>query len=262
MESMELHDTFPDDASTMSPTDAPAESQVVVVEDVSFNPDLPNLMKSLRVREGSRQVDQLSALVEQARAIASPRAMYTVAYVDSRDENGAVINGIAFDSRVLSVNLENVHRVFPFVVTCGIELHEWMQGQDDLLVRYYADVISEAALRVAAARLKAHLVGRYALGRTSTMAPGSLADWPIQAQRPLFVLLGDPEATIDVRLTDSLLMIPSKSVSGIRFPVEKTFESCQLCQREKCPSRKAPYEEGLYERRYRLDSDATSAVTT
>ena len=261
MGSSETLDSFREDVSTNSPMEALAESQVVVLEDISFKPDLAKLMKNLRVRQGSRQVDQLSSLIEEARAIARPRAMYRVAYVDSRDENGAVINGIVFSSRVLSVNLENVHRVFPFAVTCGSELHEWMRGQDDLLVRYYADVISEAALRMAAGRLKAYLVRRYALGRTSTMAPGSLADWPIQAQRPLFALLGDPEAVIDVRLTDSLLMIPSKSVSGIRFPVEKTFESCQLCRREKCPSRKAPYEEGLYERRYHLDSEATSAPT-
>ncbi|MGD2178097.1 MAG: vitamin B12 dependent methionine synthase [Anaerolineae bacterium] len=212
-------------------------------------------MRKLRVKEGSRTVDQLKSLVDEAQAIARPRAMYRVAYVDSRDESSVVIGGITFHSRVLRVNLDAVHRVFPFVVTSGGELHEWMNGQDDLLLRYYADVISEAALRMAAARLKAQLIRRYGLGRTSTMSPGSLDDWPIQEQRPLFDLLGDPEEAVGVRLTDGLLMIPSKSVSSIRFPVEKTFESCQLCQRERCPSRNAPYDEGLYERRFRLEPD-------
>ena len=243
---------------TGSVTETHGESQTVALDDISFLPDVAKLMKKMRVREGSRQVDQLSSLVEKARAIARPRAMYRVAYVDSRDDESVVIEGIRFRSRILRVNLDTVHRVFPYAVTCGSELHEWMQTQDDLLLRYYADVISEAALRAATAQLKAHLVRRYALGRTSTMAPGSLADWPLQAQRRLFSLLGDPEEAIGVRLTDSLLMIPSKSVSGIRFPVEKSFESCQLCQRENCPSRRAPYDAGLYERRYRLETSEHS----
>lgn len=233
-------------------------SELTVMDDIAFRPDLERLMRKLRIREESKHADQLTALVEEAKAIARPRAMYRVAYVDSRDESSVVIGGARFQSRVLRVNLDDVHRVFPFAVTCGGELHEWMMGKDDLLVRYYADVISERALRRASATLKAHLVRRYALGRTSTMSPGSLEDWPIQEQRPLFDLLGDPEETIGVGLTDSMLMIPSKSVSGIRFSVEKTFESCQLCQRERCPSRKTPYDPELYARRYRPEMEAVS----
>ena len=238
---------------------ARGESDVVVIDDIAFEPNVQKLMKRLRVKEGTRFADQLTALVEEAKAIARPRAMYTVAHVDSRDEGGVVIGGIEFRSRVLRVNLDAVHRVFPFVITCGGELHEWMKAKDDLLVRYHADVVSEAAVQSAAETLKAHLVRRYGLGRTSTMSPGSLEDWPIQEQRPLFDLLGDPEAAIGVQLTGSMLMIPSKSVSGIRFPVEKTFESCQLCQRERCPGRRAPYDEELCERRYQLEPAQASA---
>jgi hypothetical protein len=52
-------------------------------------------------------------------------------------------------------------------------------------------------------------------------------------------------------LTESLLMVPVKSVSGIVFANEEEFASCQLCPREDCPGRKAPYDPGLYERKYR-----------
>jgi hypothetical protein len=136
------------------------------------------------------------------------------------------------------------------VATCGTELHEWAAAHDDILLRYYADGIGEVALRGALALLQAHLVEQFRLGRTATMSPGSLPDWPIQAQRPLFALLGHPEESIGVQLTDSLLMVPTKSVSGIRFPTEQTFASCQLCPREGCPGRQAPYDAELYEKRY------------
>lgn len=78
----------------------------------------------------------------------------------------------------------------------------------------------------------------------------SLADWPLPEQRPVFSILGDVTEAIGVRLTDSFLMIPHKSVSGIQFSTVETFESCQLCGREVCPARRAPYDRDLYERKY------------
>ncbi len=66
----------------------------------------------------------------------------------------------------------------------------------------------------------------------------------------LFALLGDVRSAIGVELTDSLLMVPRKSVSGILFVAEETFASCQLCPRQDCPNRRAPYDAGLFERKY------------
>lgn len=227
--------------------------QPVILEDIRFQPNLEGLKGKLHVRDEGGWADRFARLVQEAEAIARPRALYGVAYVESRSESGTVVDGIRFDSRVLRVNLEETHRVFPFLATCGTELHEWAAAQDDMLRRYYADEIAEAALRQALDALREHLNEQYHLGRSSTMSPGSLPDWPIQAQRPLFAVLGNTEQLLGVRLTDSLLMVPSKSVSGIRFPTEHTFASCQLCPRAGCPSRQAPYDAALYDKKYRVD---------
>ncbi len=81
----------------------------------------------------------------------------------------------------------------------------------------------------------------------SRMAPGSgAADvWPITQQKELFSIFGNVEDLIGVKLTDKYLMIPIKSVSGIFFPTKCKFESCQLCPRERCVGRKAPYDPDL-----------------
>lgn len=234
----------------------------VVLKDIRFQPDIDGLKRKLRVKDGGRYADRFAGLVQEAEAIARPRAMYGVAYVDTRSESSIVVDGIRFDSRVLRVNLEGAHRVFPFLATCGTELHDWAAAQNDILQRYYADEIAEAALRQVLGALREHMNELYRLGRTSTMSPGSLADWPIQAQRPLFSLFGDTEKLLGVRLTDSLLMVPSKSVSGICFPTEQTFASCQLCPRRGCPSRQAPYDAALYEKKYRVaKSESPPAIT-
>lgn len=219
----------------------------IVLDDIRFEPELETLAGRLRVSEGSSSANQLEKLLAEAQTLARPKALYRVAYVESRAEDGVCLDGHWFKSRVLRVNLEDVHRVFPFIATCGRELHEWKQSMDDMLERFYAETINEAALGAAREAVRRHLVSEYRLGRTARMNPGSLQDWPIYGQRPLFALLGDPEAAIGVHLTGSMLMIPQKSVSGIRFPTERRFESCQLCPRDVCPNRRAPYKEGLYE---------------
>jgi hypothetical protein len=150
------------------------------------------------------------------------------------------------------VNLDPVHRVFPYLVTCGPELQEWAEGVQDMLLGFWAEAIKEAALFCAMRAFEDDLQQRYRLGKTASMSPGSLKDWPIQQQRVLFDLFETLGQRIGVRLTDSLLMVPTKTVSGVRFPTEVSFASCQLCPRENCPGRRAPYDASLYESRYHL----------
>jgi len=84
------------------------------------------------------------------------------------------------------------------------------------------------------------------------MNPGSgdVDTWPIEQQTELFALLGGTDEVrkhSGVELTDSFLMIPNKSMSGILFPTETDFRSCQVCHRAACPSRSAPFDKKLWE---------------
>jgi hypothetical protein len=157
-------------------------------------------------------------LITRALSLAQARAVFATAYVEDREEDAVVIEGRRFKSRVLRKNLDDVGRVFPAVVTLGGRFDEAVEATRDLLEKYYLDAIGNLALAEARAHLIAHLCQRFALDKLSWMSPGSLADWPLEEQPPLFELLGGVEAAIGVRLTDSLLMLPRKSVSGIFFP--------------------------------------------
>jgi len=223
----------------------------VALREIPFQINSADLMSRLHLREGTALVGELRRLIDEAQALGKPKALYGAAFIDSKDTDRVVVEGITFTSRVLRVNLEQAHRVFPFLATCGMELEDWANSVGDMLQRFWAETIKEAALRSARSALLDHIVQTYRLGRTSAMNPGSLEDWPIQQQRPLFTLLGDTQASIGVRLTDSLLMVPTKTVSGMVFPTEGSFESCQLCPREQCPGRRAPYDPALYDSKYR-----------
>jgi len=222
----------------------------VVLRDIPFRPDPAGLIRKLRIPDQPGYIQRFRNLVAEGRAVARPKAMYRPAYIESRDTDTVVIDGIRMTSRVLRVNLEQAHRVFPYVATCGREMAAWAEGLSDLLDRFWADAIMEAALREALRVLEADIAGRFNPGPTGSMNPGSLRDWPLEQQRELFQALGDPMTTIGVELTDSFLMIPIKSVSGLRFPTEIRYENCQLCPRDRCPERRAPYDRELHVRRY------------
>jgi hypothetical protein len=222
-----------------------------ILDRIPYEAGIRAVAKQAHVEPSSPVYGELASCVRQAEAVARPKAMYRVGYLEDRGEDWVVIGGQRFTSRILSVNLAPVHRVFVYVATCGREIQEWARGRTDPLERYWSNVIQESVLRAASRALLAHLNQLYDPGRTSSMAPGSLGEWPLSEQRPLFAFLGDTEERIGVRLSESLLMVPTKSVSGIRFVTEERFESCQLCPRTDCPGRRAPYDAALYERKYK-----------
>jgi hypothetical protein len=222
-----------------------------ILEALPFHVDLEQLKKNLRIKEGTEMVGKLDGMVQEAQKIARPKVCYGVAYVESKGDDHLMVEGIQFTSRVLRVNLDKVYRLFPYVATCGLELEEWSKSVDGILEQFWAEEIKVTAVRWAIRHLHESLMDRYRPGKMSRMNPGSLPDWPLSEQKPLFTLLGNGPATIGVQLKDSFLMVPVKSVSGIWFPTEEKFESCQLCQREKCPGRRAPYDASLFDRKYR-----------
>ena len=195
-----------------------------------------------------RCLDDIRELVEVANSIIAPRAIYQVAYVDNRGEATVDIAGIRFTSLVLRANLDKEERVFPYVVTIGKGLEDRVRSFDSLFKQHCLAEMGDEALRLARHYLGDHLKSEYRLGQISAMSPGRLEDWPITQQKQLFSLLGDVDALIGVSLTSSLLMFPRKSVSGICFPTEVEFYSCQLCSRERCDRRQAPYDKDLAER--------------
>jgi len=222
-----------------------------VLNSIPINLELEAVLKRMHVRNRSEGiVKNVQEMLEIARPIAKPKAIYDVAYVDHKNGDSLEIGGVKFVSRVLRINLDKVERVFPYVVTCGRELDEIDIPADDFIKGYYLDQIKETAVILARQYLEDSLQKSYALGQVSRMAPGAGAgeDWPITQQEELFSLFGGKdrvEGLIGVRLTDRCLMIPIKSVSGIFFPTEVRFESCQICPRERCIGRRAPYDPEL-----------------
>ena len=214
------------------------------LDNIQIKLDFEAVCKRLHLKR-DKDLINLHALVDAAHHMIEPRVLYEVKYIEEKFNNGVVVDGRRFISNVLLKNLDQIERVFPFVITIGNKFGENLDTCDDILEKFFLDTIGNVALTQVRKALNDHLKQKYALEKTAFMAPGSLPNWPIEQQKPLFELFGDVQATIGVKLTDSFLMLPAKSVSGIYFPTETSFFSCQLCPRERCDSRKAKYSEKL-----------------
>jgi len=218
----------------------------IFLDAISFQPDLPTLLQRLHIRADSPDAADFQNYAHELAQVARPKVFYKLAFIDRRSEREVVMDGVSFQSRVLCVNLAEVQRVFAYLATCGMEMEEKSQKETDILRRFWADAVCEAALRSALQALTQDLATRYQTAKMAVMNPGSLEDWPIAQQRPFFDLLGPDASRTGVTLTDSMLMIPSKSTTGLYFETESGFVNCQLCPRQTCPNRHAPYRPELF----------------
>ena len=216
---------------------------LVTLDDIAFAPDIADFLKAIRVEEESELASGATELFELAIPSIRPKALHRISFINERGGDSVAVDSVVFTSRALAENVRDVERVFAFVATCGTEIEEVRFDPDPFMGPFWMDGLKAMALQAAVAALKSDLKNRYGLGEFVAMNPGS-ADvdvWPIEQQKSLFALCGDVEGLIGVMLTDSYLMLPTKSVSGIYFETDKTFVSCQLCTRELCPSRQAKY---------------------
>jgi len=220
-----------------------------ILDDIPVHLDVEQVLKVLHLNERKEQFDVVRRLVEIADSVIQPKAIYEMSYVDNKNEDTVDIGGIKFTSRVLRLNLDKVGKVFPYIITIGKELEDRMASFDNLLEQYYLDEIGNIAVGLIGNYLRKYLKREYRIGKISSMYPGmgELQDWPITQQEQLFSLFGNVEELIGVKLTPSMLMIPRKSESGIYFPTEVNFTSCQICSRERCKERHAPYNKELAE---------------
>lgn len=185
----------------------------------------------------------IERLAESVIHVSKAKAAFRVCYLGEKRKDAVVVGSVRFSSRVMARNLSDVGKVVPYVLTLGAKFDALVDDTEDILEKYLLDEIGNVALRESRRKLESHLLKKFAFEKISCMSPGSLADWPIEEQKKLFSLLEGVESAIRVRLTDHYLMVPRKSVSGIYFPSEVTFHSCQLCPRKRCESRKARFDE-------------------
>ena len=222
---------------------------MVSICDIPFNLNFEYLSETLHIELGTKLSKEFEELVSVVQEIGKPKALYKVSFIDNKDSDSVTIDDVTFTSLALRKNLDSVNRVFPYIATCGIEVDEIVIENDDLEKKVWLYYIKLNLLQTSIQYLIEQIKRRYKVSDLSTMNPGSgdANVWPIEQLKKLFSIFSDVESLTGVRLTESLVMVPEMSVTGILFASETSFQSCQLCHRAKCPIRRAPFSKELWE---------------
>jgi hypothetical protein len=220
--------------------------EAVVLDNIPVKIDDETVKKNFRIRDTDKRSGRLEEMIQQARSVARPKAVYREAFVDEITADSVIIDGIGFKSRVMRSNLENIGRIFACVETCGTEIDEWAKGFENILEKFWADSIMEFILRGTGEYLFNYLNKVYELGKVGWMSPGSLPDWPVTGQIQLFTVIGNVKRLIGVELTKRMMLSPVKSVAGIIFQSDINYVNCMLCTKTDCKSRRAPFNAELY----------------
>ncbi len=222
---------------------------MTILDPIPFALDAERLMAKFRIAPDSENVPAFREFVARVQDAAKPKAIYDVAYIDEKGDDFVVVQGVRFTSRTLRRHLTEAERVFPYVVTCGTEVDSAKGPDDGIWQKAWLYMLKGEIVSVAVGDLARHIGEHQRIARLSSMNPGSgdMDMWPIAQQKELLSLLGDVEAAIGVTLTASYLLRPEMSVSGLMFPTEFDFHSCQVCHRERCPNRRAPFSQEDWE---------------
>ena len=217
--------------------------------EIPFEFDMKQLFQYLRIETGTDRARAFEDLVDEVRKVGKPKALYKTSFIERKGEDTITLDGVTFTSRALRKNLDSIERVFPYVATCGTEIDAVEVGPGDLQKKMWISVLKGNLLQTSIQFLGENLAEQYRVSNLSSMNPGSgdASVWPFEQQGELFKICGDVEGLIGVRMTRSLVLVPDMSIAGIFFPTEVDFQSCQLCHREKCHSRRAPFDRELWE---------------
>ncbi|MHB1484422.1 MAG: vitamin B12 dependent-methionine synthase activation domain-containing protein [Saccharofermentanales bacterium] len=216
---------------------------VILKYDLADILPIENALAYLKVDEASGLSEEITELLSEAYRIGRPCAIYRECYVESIDGNDVTIDGVVFTGSLVAEKLAGIHRVFPYVASCGPELANWAESLHDSLENFYANTFNQYVVGFVNKFLLKAITETSGVEKFAALNPGSLPAWPIKQQKPLFALLGNVEEDIGVKLTPSYLMLPIKSTSGILFPSSSEWFNCMRCRRPDCPGRQAKFAE-------------------
>lgn len=174
-------------------------------------------------------------LLDEVAAFLRPRFLYTV-----------VSQLPAFQwGRIIDRQLQGSEAYALFVATSGTEYEAFQQRllkEGDMVRVFVADALGSVIAEKTADRMEETLqqsIDKLGWHRTNRFSPG-YCGWHVSQQQLLFPLFGVKEPC-GIQLTDSSLMVPIKSVSGIiglGHSVRYLPYTCGLCDFKNCYKRR------------------------
>lgn len=152
-----------------------------------------------------------------------------------------ISNQTFYPGRKIVSYLDGVESFCVFVTTAGLEFEKWKENlrtSGELVKEFIADSIGSVIAESCVDRIQEELSSVHGINHTYPYSPG-YCGWKLSEQQYLFSLL--PKHPCSIILTDSCLMMPVKSISGIiglGKNIERKEYGCKICENINCYKRK------------------------
>jgi Vitamin B12 dependent methionine synthase, activation domain len=188
----------------------------------------------------------IDAILSQLSNYCAPLAGYRILDVQKSENrhDGVMIGGSFFAvQKIVASHLRKSEKVLLFVCSIGSGMETWakkLSTEGDTTLSYLVDTVASITVEQVADVLHDH-IGKHMLARglkiSNRYSPG-YCDWLVSEQHLLFSFL--PAHFCGITLTESALMIPIKSVSGIigaGAAVKRVDYMCSTCGMKDCTYR-------------------------
>ncbi|MBU2505141.1 MAG: hypothetical protein KJ799_00185 [Bacteroidetes bacterium] len=159
-------------------------------------------------------------------------------------KNQFSIAGVEFDSKkIITSQIRKADTIAIFTASLGSAFDQWSKKvqSENILDGYIIDTIGSETVELAADVIE-EKINQVVTGEdyfcSSRFSPG-YCEWSVAEQHKLFSFL--PKNFCGISLTESALMNPIKSVSGIigiGLNVKKLDYHCRICTQENCYKKK------------------------
>jgi hypothetical protein len=182
-------------------------------------------------------------VMQEAAGFSEIRGGYiTVPELRIPDDRKTILLGdqILMTDKIITGNLREAEKVILFLFTAGIQYEIRSREQlshGDPIKGYVTDVLGSIVVELAVERMYMeleHSLERSGLKTTNPYSPG-YCGWPVSDQSKLFSFF--PEGFSGITLSESSLMKPIKSVSGIIGAGKKARKRayrCEICDHQTC----------------------------
>lgn len=191
-------------------------------------------------------LDMIDDIMSDLAVCCKPRCGYIIADGKLEGKDHIQINNLLFNpGHIITSALSKAEKFVLFTATVGHGFDEWfekMKEEDDIVKSFVANslgsILADATVEYLMNTL-ADTVSVEGMSISNNYSPG-YCDWLLVEQQKIFSLF--PEGVTGITLTDSSLMLPIKSVSGIvgiGRGMQKKAYSCSICNYTGCIMRKA-----------------------
>ncbi len=194
-----------------------------------------------------RILQEVDAVVEEVQSFLQPSFCFFVKYgsLDLQENTLTIDDTTLSVGKIIARQLRGAEAYAFFVCTAGVDFEAYqrrLMEEGDMVRVFIADALGSVIAEKAADRMEESLqtsIDKLGWKHTNRFSPG-YCSWHVSQQQLLFPLFGTPEPC-GVHLSDSSLMTPIKSVSGVigvGSDVRHLDYTCGLCDFDKCYKRR------------------------